>query len=126
MGIVIGTYLALVNVLFYWVVKSTTFFETHFHTRSISSSSEEISSAIYQLGPYILFLAVKVGPYGETCDLLMCTFVMAQLTSFTSKEDKEAMWVLSHSTLQGVIPPELETNGQRSSLIAEQDSGRLK
>ncbi|KAA8529596.1 hypothetical protein F0562_034304 [Nyssa sinensis] len=30
-GIVIGTYLALITVLFYWVVAKTTFFETHFN-----------------------------------------------------------------------------------------------
>ncbi|KAG2319796.1 hypothetical protein Bca52824_013009 [Brassica carinata] len=46
-GIVIGTYLALVTVLFYWLIVSTTFFEKHFHVKSICKNSEQVSSAVY-------------------------------------------------------------------------------
>jgi len=73
-GVVIGTYLALVTVLFYWAVAKTTFFEvqnymflylfsnpqiknlisfnqhllqTHFHVTTLSSDSEKVSSAVY-------------------------------------------------------------------------------
>ncbi|CAH8388966.1 unnamed protein product [Eruca vesicaria subsp. sativa] len=46
-GIVIGTYLALVTVLFYWLIVSTTFFEKHFHVKSICNNSEQVSSAVY-------------------------------------------------------------------------------
>ncbi|CAH2037203.1 unnamed protein product [Thlaspi arvense] len=46
-GIVIGTYLALVTVLFYWIIVSTTFFEKHFHVKSIGNNSEQVSSALY-------------------------------------------------------------------------------
>ncbi|CAK9144700.1 unnamed protein product [Ilex paraguariensis] len=59
-GIVIGTYLALVTILFYWAAASTTFFETHFHVKSLSGNTEEISSAIY--------LQSKLVISGETCD----------------------------------------------------------
>ncbi|KAI3867797.1 hypothetical protein MKX03_019257 [Papaver bracteatum] len=46
-GIVIGTYLALVTTLFYWIVMATTFFQTHFHLRSLSLTNGEVSSAVY-------------------------------------------------------------------------------
>ncbi|ESQ35077.1 hypothetical protein EUTSA_v10006710mg [Eutrema salsugineum] len=46
-GIVIGTYLALVTVLFYWIIVFTTFFEKHFHVKSIAKNSEQVSSAVY-------------------------------------------------------------------------------
>ncbi|KAH0916368.1 hypothetical protein HID58_030814 [Brassica napus] len=46
-GIVIGTYLALVTVLFYWLIVSTTFFEKHFHVKSICNNTEQVSSAVY-------------------------------------------------------------------------------
>ncbi|KAF2617526.1 hypothetical protein F2Q68_00040826 [Brassica cretica] len=46
-GIVIGTYLALVTVLFYWLIVSTTFFEKHFHVKSIAKNTEQVSSAVY-------------------------------------------------------------------------------
>ncbi|XP_010273791.1 PREDICTED: plasma membrane ATPase-like isoform X2 [Nelumbo nucifera] len=197
-GIVIGTYLALVTVLFFWAVKSTTFFETHFHVRSLSSSTEEISSAVY-LQVSIISQALIFVTRSQSWSfmerpgtLLMCAFVVAQLvatliavyahinfasirgigwgwagiiwiysvifylpldiikftvryalsgeawdllferkTAFTSKkdygkEDREAKWVLSQRTLEGLIPSELETNGRRSSLIAEQARRRAE
>ncbi|KAF8388659.1 hypothetical protein HHK36_025339 [Tetracentron sinense] len=197
-GIVIGTYLALVTVLFYWAVKSTTFFESHFHVRSLSSNSEEISSALY-LQISIISQALIFVTRSQSWSflerpgtLLMCAFVLAQLvatliavyahisfasisgigwgwagviwvysvifyipldiikfavryalsgdawnllfdrkTAFTSKkdygkEDREAKWVLSQRTLQGLLPSELEFNGRRSSLIAEQARRRAE
>ncbi|KAK1572193.1 hypothetical protein Q3G72_028951 [Acer saccharum] len=107
-GIVIGTYLALIIVLFYWIVVDIDFFETHFHVRSISSSSEEVSSAIY-LQVSIISQAVIFVTRSQSWsflerpgDLLMCAFVVAQLTAFTSKkdyrtdtEDRAALWILS-------------------------------
>ncbi|KAF8401177.1 hypothetical protein HHK36_014481 [Tetracentron sinense] len=197
-GIVIGTYLALVTVLFYWAVRSTTFFESHFHVRSLSSSTEQISSAIY-LQVSIMSQALIFVTRSQSWSflerpgtLLMCAFVVAQLvatliavyahisfasirgigwswvgviwlysvifyipldiikftiryalsgeawnllferkTAFTSKkdygkEDRKAKWVLSQRTLQGLIPPELEIDGRRSSLISEQARRRAE
>ncbi|KAJ0247907.1 ATPase 10 [Hirschfeldia incana] len=46
-GIVTGTYLALVTVLFYWLIVSTSFFEKHFHVKSICNNGEQVSSAVY-------------------------------------------------------------------------------
>ncbi|KAK3025119.1 hypothetical protein RJ639_043901 [Escallonia herrerae] len=197
-GIVIGTYLALVTVLFYWVAEGTTFFETHFHVRSLSGNTEEISSAIY-LQVSIISQALIFVTRSQSWSflerpgaLLMCAFVVAQLvatviavyahisfasisgigwgwagviwlyslvfyvpldiikfavryalsgeawnllfdrkTAFTSKkdygkEDREAKWVLSQRTLQGLSSPEWEIQGRRSSLIAEQARRRAE
>ncbi|KAI9160838.1 hypothetical protein LWI28_011957 [Acer negundo] len=86
-GVVIGTYLALVTVLFYWIVIDTDFFETHFHVKSISSSSEEISSAIY-LQVSIISQALIFVTRSQSWSflerpgaLLMCAFVVAQLVA---------------------------------------------
>ncbi|KAH9665542.1 ATPase 10 plasma membrane-type [Citrus sinensis] len=86
-GIVIGTYLALVTVLFYWVVVDTDFFETHFHVKSLSSNSEEVSSALY-LQVSIISQALIFVTRSQSWSflerpgaLLMCAFVVAQLVA---------------------------------------------
>lgn len=121
-GIVIGTYLALVTVLFYWVIIESEFFEvlrtiffyylqrkfsilllltdvftfhfvfmvqTHFHVRSLSSNTEEISSAIYLqvsiISQALIFVTRSQGwSFMERPGtLLMCAFVVAQLVGFS-------------------------------------------
>ncbi|KAK1274335.1 ATPase 10, plasma membrane-type [Acorus gramineus] len=86
-GIVIGTYLALVTVLFYWAVTKTNFFETRFHVRSISNSTEEISSAMY-LQVSIISQALIFVTRSQSWSfmerpgtLLMCAFVIAQMVA---------------------------------------------
>ncbi|XP_041015155.1 ATPase 10, plasma membrane-type-like [Juglans microcarpa x Juglans regia] len=197
-GVVIGTYLALVTVLFYWIVVDTTFFETHFHVSSLSSNTEEVSSAVYLqvsiISQALIFVTRSQGWsfLERPGTLLMIAFVVAQLvatviavyanisfasisgigwgwagviwlyslifyipldiikfivryalsgeawnlvfdrkTAFTSKkdygkEDREAKWILSQRSLQGLMSAELETNGKRSSLIAEQARRRAE
>ncbi|CAK7356429.1 unnamed protein product [Dovyalis caffra] len=200
-GIVIGTYLALVTVLFYWIVIRTDFFETHFHVRSLSSSTEEVSSAVY-LQVSIISQALIFVTRSQSWSflerpgiLLMCAFVVAQLvatliavyahisfayirgigwgwagviwlyslvfyvpldiikfiiryalsgeawnllfdrkvseTAFTSKkdygkEDREAKWILSQRSLQGLMASDQDFNGRRSTLIAEQAKRRAE
>ncbi|XP_021819909.1 ATPase 10, plasma membrane-type [Prunus avium] len=86
-GIVIGTYLALVTVLFYWVVVDTDFFETTFHVRDLSSNSEEISSAVYLqvsiISQALIFVTRSQGWsfLERPGTLLMCAFVLAQLVA---------------------------------------------
>ncbi|KAI9093880.1 hypothetical protein K1719_026878 [Acacia pycnantha] len=86
-GIVIGTYLALITVLFYWVIVKTTFFETHFHVTSISSDSEKVSSAVYLqvsiISQALIFVTRSRGwSFMERPGvLLMCAFVIAQLVA---------------------------------------------
>ncbi|OVA16055.1 Cation-transporting P-type ATPase [Macleaya cordata] len=86
-GVVIGTYLALVTVLFYWAVTRTTFFETKFHLRSLSISNGEISSAVY-LHVSIISQALIFVTRSQSWSfverpgiLLMCAFVVAQLVA---------------------------------------------
>ncbi|XP_021294688.1 ATPase 10, plasma membrane-type [Herrania umbratica] len=86
-GVVIGTYLALVTVLFYWIVVDTEFFETHFNVKSISDSSEKISSAVY-LQVSIISQALIFVTRSQSWSflerpgvLLMCAFVVAQLVA---------------------------------------------
>ncbi|GAB4849972.1 ATPase 8, plasma membrane-type [Ancistrocladus abbreviatus] len=190
-GIVIGSYLALVTVLFYWAANQTTFFESHFGVRSLSGNTKEISSALYlQVSIISQALIFVTRSYSWSFTerpgvLLMCAFVVAQLvatliavyadisfadisgigwgwagviwlyslvfyvpldiikftvryalsgqawnllfdrkTAFTTKkdfgkEDREAKWALSQRTLQGLMSPDLDINGRRTTLIAE-------
>ncbi|KAK4373897.1 hypothetical protein RND71_004574 [Anisodus tanguticus] len=86
-GILIGTYLALVTVLFYWLADSTQFFESHFHVKSLSGSTEEISSAIY-LQVSIISQALIFVTRSQNWSfierpgaLLMFAFMLAQLVA---------------------------------------------
>ncbi|XP_039125151.1 ATPase 10, plasma membrane-type [Dioscorea cayenensis subsp. rotundata] len=86
-GIVIGTYLALVTVLFYWSIRKTNFYETHFHVRSLNNNEEEISSAIY-LQVSIISQALIFVTRSQSWSfmerpgtLLMCAFVVAQMVA---------------------------------------------
>ncbi|XAR74032.1 Proton-exporting ATPase [Bertholletia excelsa] len=86
-GIVIGTYLAMVTVLFYWTAQNTSFFETHFNVRSLSGNTEEVSSAVY-LQVSIISQALIFVTRSQSWSflerpgfLLMCAFVVAQLVA---------------------------------------------
>ncbi|WOK93284.1 ATPase 10, plasma membrane-type-like [Canna indica] len=84
-GVVIGTYLALITVLFYWAITKTTFFETHFKVRSLCNNTEEVSSAIYLqvsiISQALIFVTRSQSwSFAERPgNLLMCAFVVAQL-----------------------------------------------
>ncbi|KNA12616.1 hypothetical protein SOVF_123960 [Spinacia oleracea] len=86
-GCVIGTYLALVTVLFYWVVNYTDFFEEHFGVGSLSGNTEKISSAIYLQVSIIsqaLIFVTRTQSWSfleRPGVLLMSAFVVAQLVA---------------------------------------------
>lgn len=86
-GIVIGTYQALVTVLFYWTVIETDFFETTFGVRSISDNSLEVSSAVYLqvsiISQALIFVTRSQGFsfLERPGTLLMIAFVVAQLVA---------------------------------------------
>ncbi|XP_057527485.1 plasma membrane ATPase 4 [Amaranthus tricolor] len=46
-GVVLGTYLALMTVLFFWAAHDTDFFSDHFNVRSIRLSDKELMAALY-------------------------------------------------------------------------------
>ncbi|KAG8073732.1 hypothetical protein GUJ93_ZPchr0006g40992 [Zizania palustris] len=86
-GVIIGTYLALVTVLFYWAVTRTTFFESHFKVRSLKQNVDEISSAMY-LQVSIISQALIFVTRSQHLSflempgaLLICAFVLAQLVA---------------------------------------------
>ncbi|KAJ8431767.1 LOW QUALITY PROTEIN: hypothetical protein Cgig2_028984 [Carnegiea gigantea] len=86
-GIVIGTYLALVTVLFYWVANDTSFFEDHFGVSSLAGDTKKISSAVY-LQVSIISQALIFVTRSQSWSflerpgvLLMCAFVVAQLVA---------------------------------------------
>nr|ASM90201.1 plasma membrane H+-ATPase 10 [Sesuvium portulacastrum] len=86
-GVIIGAYLALVTVLFYWVANATSFFEDHFGVSSLSGNTEKISSAVY-LQVSIISQALIFVTRSQSWSflerpgiLLMCAFVAAQLVA---------------------------------------------
>lgn len=46
-GIIIGSYLAIMTVIFFWLIHSTDFFSDKFGVRSIRDSRNELTSAVY-------------------------------------------------------------------------------
>ncbi|KAL2632628.1 hypothetical protein R1flu_004107 [Riccia fluitans] len=84
-GVVIGVYLAVMTVVFFWAADKTTFFEDHFHVRSISGSKNELTAAIYLqvsiISQALIFVTRSVGwSFAERPgSLLMVAFCIAQL-----------------------------------------------
>lgn len=67
----------------------------------------------------------------KTVALIFIYVLGFQQTAFTSKkdygkEDREAQWVLSQRTLQGLMSGELEINPRQSTMIAEQARRRAE
>ncbi|KAK4796012.1 hypothetical protein SAY86_028338 [Trapa natans] len=46
-GVVLGSYLAVMTVVFFWVAHKTDFFSEKFGVRSIKNNSEELTAAVY-------------------------------------------------------------------------------
>jgi H+-transporting ATPase len=46
-GVVLGTYLALMTVLFFWLMHKTSFFPDHFGVKDIGYSNSRMTSAVY-------------------------------------------------------------------------------
>ncbi|CAA7019998.1 unnamed protein product [Microthlaspi erraticum] len=46
-GVVLGTYLAVMTVVFFWAAESTDFFSAKFGVRSLSGNSYELTGAVY-------------------------------------------------------------------------------
>ncbi|XP_010932230.2 plasma membrane ATPase 4 [Elaeis guineensis] len=46
-GIVLGTYLALMTVLFFWIAQESDFFSNAFKVRSIRDNTDELTAALY-------------------------------------------------------------------------------
>ncbi|PIA45704.1 hypothetical protein AQUCO_01600142v1 [Aquilegia coerulea] len=46
-GVVLGTYLAIMTVVFFWIIHDTDFFSTHFGVHSIRNNYDELTAALY-------------------------------------------------------------------------------
>ncbi|KAL2340294.1 hypothetical protein Fmac_008234 [Flemingia macrophylla] len=84
-GIVLGGYLALMTVIFFWAMKETTFFPDKFGVRPIHESQNEMTAALYLqvsiVSQALIFVTRSRGwSYFERPGLLLVTaFVIAQL-----------------------------------------------
>lgn len=84
-GIVLGVYLALMTVLFFWAIHRTDFFERYFHVRSIQASQSQLTSAVYLqvsvVSQALIFVTRSNGwSVMERPGLLLITaFIIAQL-----------------------------------------------
>ncbi|KAL8152504.1 hypothetical protein V2J09_010264 [Rumex salicifolius] len=86
-GIVLGGYLALMTVIFFWAMKETDFFSDKFGVRSIRHSEDEMMAALYLqvsvVSQALIFVTRSRGlSYIERPGLLLLTaFFIAQLVA---------------------------------------------
>ncbi|XP_035842025.1 ATPase 8, plasma membrane-type, partial [Helianthus annuus] len=86
-GIVLGTYLSLVTVLFFWLSSRTDFFPRLFGVRSIVGNDDEVTPALYLqvriISQALIFVTRSQSwPFLERpSTLLMLAFVLAQIVS---------------------------------------------
>ncbi|KAL6649138.1 hypothetical protein ACP70R_013362 [Stipagrostis hirtigluma subsp. patula] len=84
-GVVYGTYLAVMTVIFFWAIKSTDFFTSKFNVRSLSGSNDEMMSALYLqvsiISQALIFVTRSRGwCFTERPGFLLClAFVIAQI-----------------------------------------------
>ncbi|KAL3695073.1 hypothetical protein R1sor_008724 [Riccia sorocarpa] len=86
-GVVLGVYLALMTVLFFWAVDKTDFFERTFGVHSLSGRHSELNAAIYLqvsiISQALIFVTrSRSWSFLERPDsLLMIAFLIAQLVA---------------------------------------------
>nr|CAB3482555.1 unnamed protein product [Digitaria exilis] len=85
-GIVYGSYLAVMTVIFFWAMRSTNFFEQNtFGVRSLHDNKDEMMSALYLqvsiISQALIFVTRSRGwSFTEVPGLLLCAaFVVAQI-----------------------------------------------
>ncbi|KAL3819156.1 hypothetical protein ACJIZ3_005061 [Penstemon smallii] len=112
-GVVLGTYLAIMTVIFFWLAQESNFFSDHFGVRSIRNNHHELVAALYLqvsiVSQALIFVTrSRSWSYVERPGLLLlAAFFVAQLTAFTSKKDygrgeREAQWATAQRTLHGL------------------------
>ncbi|XP_012462366.1 plasma membrane ATPase 4 [Gossypium raimondii] len=86
-GIVLGGYLALMTVLFFWAMKDTDFFSDKFHVRSLRDRPEQMMAALYLqvsiVSQALIFVTrSRSWSFVERPGLLLVTaFIAAQLVA---------------------------------------------
>ncbi|KAH0459036.1 hypothetical protein IEQ34_011850 [Dendrobium chrysotoxum] len=86
-GIVLGSYLAVMTVIFFWVMKETDFFSDKFGVRSLRYSTDEMMAALYLQVSIVSQALIFVTRSRSWCFverpglLLLSAFVIAQLVA---------------------------------------------
>ncbi|XVE53465.1 hypothetical protein DITRI_Ditri03aG0005600 [Diplodiscus trichospermus] len=86
-GVVLGGYLALMTVLFFWAMKDTNFFSDKFNVRSLRDNPEEMMAALYLqvsiVSQALIFVTrSRSWSYFERPGLLLVSaFIIAQLVA---------------------------------------------
>ncbi|CAN6290804.1 unnamed protein product [Urochloa humidicola] len=86
-GIVYGTYMAVMTVIFFWAMRSTDFFSNTFHVRSLRGSNDEMMSALYLqvsiISQALIFVTRSRGwCFADRPGLMLCAaFVIAQIVA---------------------------------------------
>ncbi|KAH7857876.1 hypothetical protein Vadar_017451 [Vaccinium darrowii] len=86
-GIVLGTYLAVMTVIFFWAISESNFFSDTFHVRSIMHSPGELTAALYLqvsiVSQALIFVTrSRSWSYFERPGLLLVSaFILAQLVA---------------------------------------------
>ncbi|MQM20950.1 hypothetical protein Taro_053980 [Colocasia esculenta] len=86
-GVVLGSYLALMTVIFFWAMKETDFFTNKFHVRSLRHSEDEMMAALYLQVSIVSQALIFVTRSRSWCFverpglLLVSAFIIAQLVA---------------------------------------------
>ncbi|GJN09214.1 hypothetical protein PR202_ga27198 [Eleusine coracana subsp. coracana] len=86
-GVVYGTYMALMTVVFFWAMKSTDFFTRTFNVKSLSGNNDEMMSALYLqvsiISQALIFVTrSRSWSFTERPGCLLCiAFVVAQIVA---------------------------------------------
>ncbi|KAL6843241.1 hypothetical protein ACP4OV_026954 [Aristida adscensionis] len=84
-GVVYGSYLAVMTVVFFWAMRSTDFFTNTFHVRPLHGADDEMMSALYLqvsiISQALIFVTRSRGwCFSERPGYLLCAaFVVAQI-----------------------------------------------
>ncbi|CAM6069561.1 unnamed protein product [Sphagnum tenellum] len=84
-GVVLGGYLAMMTVIFFWAIHKTDFFPRHFHVRNIGYSNSQMTSAVYlqvSIVSQALIFVTRSRSWSfveQPGLLLMSAFIIAQL-----------------------------------------------
>ncbi|PKA57579.1 Plasma membrane ATPase 4 [Apostasia shenzhenica] len=86
-GVVLGSYLAMMTVIFFWAMKGTNFFSDHFSVRSLRNSDHEMMAALYLQVSIVSQALIFVTRSRSWCFLerpgllLVSAFIIAQLVA---------------------------------------------
>ncbi|KAI8016874.1 ATPase 8, plasma membrane-type [Camellia lanceoleosa] len=103
-GIVLGTYLALITVIFFWLAADTDFFSKTFGVRSIRGHTDELTAALYL---QVSTVATAIAVYANWEFARIQGIDGDGPTAFTtnkdySKGEREVQWNSAQCTLHGL------------------------